>query len=67
MPAPHRVVRVVVGALVTASLLAACSDDLTDCSSYVERAGGKVCVVEGDRLLAKVTTAEDLAALEALL
>jgi 2-C-methyl-D-erythritol 4-phosphate cytidylyltransferase len=46
--------------------LAACDDDLTDCSSYVEAVGGKVCVVEGDRRLMKVTTTDDLATLEAL-
>lgn len=47
--------------------LAACADDLTDCSSYVERAGGRVRVVEGDPRLVKVTTPADLAAVEALL
>jgi 2-C-methyl-D-erythritol 4-phosphate cytidylyltransferase len=47
--------------------LAACDEDLTDCSSYVERAGGRVRVVEGDARLVKVTTRADLAAVEALL
>lgn len=46
--------------------LAACDDELTDCSSYVEAVGGKVCVVEGDRRLMKVTTPDDLAVLEGL-
>jgi len=32
----------------------------TDCASLVERAGGRVAVVEGDPRLVKVTTAEDL-------
>jgi 2-C-methyl-D-erythritol 4-phosphate cytidylyltransferase len=32
----------------------------TDCASLVERAGGRVAVVEGDRRLVKVTTADDL-------
>ena len=39
----------------------------TDCASLVERRGGRVCVVEGDRRLLKVTTGEDLAAAERLL
>jgi len=37
------------------------ADDASDCASLVERAGGRVAVVEGDRRLLKVTTAEDLA------
>ena len=36
-------------------------DDLTDCSSLVERRGGRVRVVEGDTRLLKITTAADLA------
>jgi 2-C-methyl-D-erythritol 4-phosphate cytidylyltransferase len=32
----------------------------TDCASLVERAGGRVAVVPGDRRLVKVTTADDL-------
>ena len=32
----------------------------TDCASLVERAGGRVCVVEGDQRLLKITTREDL-------
>ena len=47
--------------------LSACVDDLTDCASYVERAGGRVRVVEGDPRLLKVTTASDLAEVERLL
>jgi 2-C-methyl-D-erythritol 4-phosphate cytidylyltransferase len=39
----------------------------TDCASLVERAGGRVAVVEGDAKLVKVTTAVDLALVEALL
>jgi 2-C-methyl-D-erythritol 4-phosphate cytidylyltransferase len=39
----------------------------TDCASLVERSGGRVCVVEGDRRLAKVTTPEDLEYVERLL
>ena len=41
--------------------------DATDCASLVERAGGRVAVVEGDVRLLKVTTREDLALVEALL
>ena len=41
--------------------------DATDCASLVERSGGRVAVVEGDRRLLKVTTAEDLALAEVLL
>jgi 2-C-methyl-D-erythritol 4-phosphate cytidylyltransferase len=39
----------------------------TDCASLVERAGGRVAVVDGDRRLLKVTTASDLALVELLL
>jgi 2-C-methyl-D-erythritol 4-phosphate cytidylyltransferase len=39
----------------------------TDCASLLERAGGRVAVVEGDPRLFKVTTATDLALVEALL
>lgn len=39
----------------------------TDCAVLVERAGGRVAVVEGDRRLLKVTTPDDLAFVEALL
>ena len=39
----------------------------TDCASLVERAGGRVAVVEGDPRLLKVTTAEDLALVESWL
>lgn len=41
--------------------------DATDCASLVERSGGRVAVVEGDRRLLKVTMAEDLVLIEALL
>jgi 2-C-methyl-D-erythritol 4-phosphate cytidylyltransferase len=33
----------------------------TDCAALVERAGGRVVAVEGDRKLLKITTADDLA------
>lgn len=39
----------------------------TDCSSLVERRGGRVAVVEGDPRLFKVTTREDLRLVGALL
>jgi 2-C-methyl-D-erythritol 4-phosphate cytidylyltransferase len=39
----------------------------TDCASLVERDGGRVAVVEGDRRLLKVTTPDDLALVELLL
>jgi 2-C-methyl-D-erythritol 4-phosphate cytidylyltransferase len=39
----------------------------TDCASLVERVGGRVAVVEGDRRLLKVTTADDLALVESWL
>ena len=42
-------------------------DRATDCASLVERAGGRVGVVAGDPRLVKVTTADDLAVVEALL
>jgi 2-C-methyl-D-erythritol 4-phosphate cytidylyltransferase len=41
--------------------------DATDCASLVERNGGRVAVVEGDRRLLKVTTVEDLALVESWL
>ena len=41
--------------------------DATDCAGLVEAAGGRVCVVEGDPRLVKVTTAADLAFVENLL
>jgi 2-C-methyl-D-erythritol 4-phosphate cytidylyltransferase len=40
---------------------------VTDCASLVERSGGRVATVEGDRRLLKVTTMDDLALVEALL
>lgn len=39
----------------------------SDCSSLVEARGGRVCVVEGDARLLKVTGADDLALVEAWL
>ena len=47
--------------------LAASSEDATDCAGYIEQAGGRVKVVEGDPRLVKVTTPADLAAVENLL
>lgn len=41
--------------------------DATDCAFLVERAGGRVAVVEGDPRLLKVTTQHDLALVEFLL
>ncbi|MGH2995148.1 MAG: 2-C-methyl-D-erythritol 4-phosphate cytidylyltransferase [Gaiellaceae bacterium] len=42
-------------------------DPATDCASFVEAAGGRVRIVEGDHRLVKVTTASDLAFVETLL
>jgi 2-C-methyl-D-erythritol 4-phosphate cytidylyltransferase len=39
----------------------------TDCAGFVEAAGGRVQIVEGDRRLVKVTTVSDLAFVETLL
>ena len=39
----------------------------TDCASLVERAGGRVAVVDGDPRLLKVTTPDDLALVESWL
>ncbi|MFO7572770.1 MAG: 2-C-methyl-D-erythritol 4-phosphate cytidylyltransferase [Gaiellaceae bacterium] len=39
----------------------------TDCASLVERAGGRVAVVEGDPRLIKITTPDDLALVESWL
>jgi 2-C-methyl-D-erythritol 4-phosphate cytidylyltransferase/2-C-methyl-D-erythritol 2,4-cyclodiphosphate synthase len=39
----------------------------TDCASLVERAGGRVAVVDGDPRLLKVTTPADLALVESWL
>jgi 2-C-methyl-D-erythritol 4-phosphate cytidylyltransferase len=41
--------------------------EATDCAGLVERRGGRVRLVPGDRRLLKVTTAEDLAFVESLL
>jgi 2-C-methyl-D-erythritol 4-phosphate cytidylyltransferase len=49
---------------------AACAGDLaeaTDCASLVERNGGRVCVVDGDPRLLKVTTPADLELVESWL
>jgi 2-C-methyl-D-erythritol 4-phosphate cytidylyltransferase len=47
--------------------LASVSEDTTDCAGTVELAGGRVRVVEGDPRLLKVTTPDDLDAVERLL
>ena len=47
--------------------LAAWEGEATDCAGYVERAGGRVAVVQGDASLLKVTDGADLAAVERLL
>jgi 2-C-methyl-D-erythritol 4-phosphate cytidylyltransferase len=55
---------------VAAPLRSAYAGDLgeaTDCASLVERAGGRVGVVEGDQRLLKITTAADLALIESWL
>lgn len=54
-------------AVVLREALAAIGDDATDDAAIVERHGGRVCVVEGDPGLLKVTTAADLEAVERLL
>jgi 2-C-methyl-D-erythritol 4-phosphate cytidylyltransferase len=41
--------------------------DATDCASLVEKNGGRVCVVDGDSRLLKVTSREDLDRVETLL
>jgi 2-C-methyl-D-erythritol 4-phosphate cytidylyltransferase len=41
--------------------------DASDCAALVERRGGRVLIVEGDRRLVKVTTQADLAFVETLL
>jgi 2-C-methyl-D-erythritol 4-phosphate cytidylyltransferase len=41
--------------------------DATDCASLVERAGGRVAIVDGDPRLLKVTTPADLALVESWL
>jgi 2-C-methyl-D-erythritol 4-phosphate cytidylyltransferase len=45
----------------------AAGGDATDCAGLVEARGGRIKVVPGDPLLAKVTTADDLARVESLL
>ena len=45
----------------------ASTDDATDCASLVERAGGRVAIVDGDPRLRKVTTPDDLALVESWL
>jgi 2-C-methyl-D-erythritol 4-phosphate cytidylyltransferase len=43
------------------------SGDGTDCASFVEAAGGRVKVVEGDKRLLKITDAADLEFVESML
>ena len=42
-------------------------EDASDCASLVERRGGRIKIVDGDRRLLKVTEPNDLAIVEALL
>ena len=49
------------------SALAATDEDATDCAAYLERAGRRVAVVDGDPALRKVTDRADLEAVERLL
>jgi 2-C-methyl-D-erythritol 4-phosphate cytidylyltransferase len=42
-------------------------EEASDCAVLVERRGGRICWVEGDRRLHKVTTREDLALVESWL
>lgn len=42
-------------------------EDASDCAAFVEAAGGRVRIVEGDPRLVKVTTRDDLARVEDLL
>jgi 2-C-methyl-D-erythritol 4-phosphate cytidylyltransferase len=42
-------------------------EDASDCAGLVEAQGGRVKLVDGDRRLVKVTTAEDLAFVESML
>jgi 2-C-methyl-D-erythritol 4-phosphate cytidylyltransferase len=54
-------------AFVAAVLRAASAGEGSDCASLVEAAGGRIKVVPGDERLLKVTTADDLRRVEALL
>lgn len=54
------------GAAAFRRALAGSLEDASDCSGFVEAAGGRVRVVEGDPRLVKVTTAADLEAVENL-
>jgi 2-C-methyl-D-erythritol 4-phosphate cytidylyltransferase len=49
------------------SALAGDVEEASDCACLVEARGGRVRLVEGDRRLVKVTTAEDIAFVESLL
>jgi 2-C-methyl-D-erythritol 4-phosphate cytidylyltransferase len=57
--------QVFVASVLRSALAGGASD--SDCAGSVERAGGRVRVVPGDPGLVKVTTADDLALVEALL
>jgi 2-C-methyl-D-erythritol 4-phosphate cytidylyltransferase len=47
--------------------LASDRTEMSDCAGFIEAAGGRVTVVEGDPRLVKVTTAADLELVETLL
>jgi 2-C-methyl-D-erythritol 4-phosphate cytidylyltransferase len=49
------------------SALAGPLGEASDCAGFVEAAGGRIRVVEGDPRLVKVTTSDDLATVESLL
>jgi 2-C-methyl-D-erythritol 4-phosphate cytidylyltransferase len=55
------------GADILRAALAGDIDSASDCASLVEAQGGRVKVIEGDPRLLKVTTPEDLVAVEAML
>ncbi len=55
------------GADILRAALAGDIDSASDCASLVEAQGGRVKVIEGDPRLLKVTTPEDLFAVEAML
>ena len=54
-------------AFVASVLRSAAAGEGSDCASLVEAAGGRIAVVPGDERLLKVTTADDLRRVEAML
>jgi 2-C-methyl-D-erythritol 4-phosphate cytidylyltransferase len=54
-------------AFVASVLRSAAGGEGSDCASLVEAAGGRVAIVPGDERLLKVTTADDLRRVEAML